>query len=158
MGRGAPYNTPFKAGSSQPLSLRTVPKPPHVRSLCPRVRLGLGIGKAGGSTYRSPLQKPSFPASGSMPVFCSAQHIAPTFSSMCTAAAAFIWFILGSHKLFPRTYNARKDCWLRCREENVQSGLARDALTWSLCSLGPFLADCFLRSPAAVHFFVQVPW
>lgn len=99
-GRGAAYNSPFKASSSQPLSLRTVPKPPHVRSLCLRVRLGLGIGKAGGSTYRSPLRKPSFPAAGSVPVFCSAQRIAPTFSSTCTADVAFIRFILGSHKLF----------------------------------------------------------
>lgn len=49
---------------------------------------------------------------------------------------------------FPRNYNAWKYCWLRCRKENVQTGLACDAWTCSLCPLGStcasFLEDCSL--------------
>lgn len=37
---------------------------------------------------------------GSQPVFFFMQCIAPTFSTLCMADVAFIWFILGSHKLF----------------------------------------------------------
>lgn len=47
-------STQFKAGSVQPLSLHTVPKPPAHMEPVPAC-LELGTGKAGGSAYCSPL-------------------------------------------------------------------------------------------------------
>lgn len=53
----------------------------------------------------------------------------------------------GKSQSFPRNCNTWKYCWLRCSEGNVQTGLASDALTCSLCPLGrmcaSFLEDCF---------------
>lgn len=55
---------------------------------------------------------------------------------------------LGKSQTFPRNYNAWKYCWLRYREEYVQTWLAYDALACSFCLLGPMCAsllkDCSL--------------
>lgn len=74
----------------------------------------------------------------------SAQSTALAFSSVCMADVAFIY--LGQSQTFPR--NAWKYCWLKHREEYVQTWLACDALTCSFFLLGPtcasFLEDCSL--------------
>lgn len=139
----------FKASSAEPLSLPTTPKSPaHTAPLRPHSRLGLGTGKAGGSCLLR-LQKPGFPASGSTLAFCSVQ-CASTYLFQCMHGRRGLYLIYsGKSQAFPRTCNAWKCRWLRCREESVQTGLARDALTCSLCPLGPtcasFLEDCSLH-------------
>lgn len=87
----------------------------------------------------------SQPQAARLPFLCT-EHSTNLFQCVHGRRGVYLVYS-GKSRTFPRNYNAWKYCWLRHREENVQTWLAYDALTCSFC-LGPtsasFLEDCSL--------------
>lgn len=96
-GGRAPASKPLAQSLSRCLPRQNLP---HIRCPCAHTAVWDSVlARLEALVYRGSKTQDSQPQAVCLRfALCSAQ--APTFSSACMAGVAFIWFILGSHKLF----------------------------------------------------------